>query len=171
MGAPDLTNPELLLLRSILSEGTVGPHAVEDHESDVSDDQAIVVSAYHGLEKQGLLHVDETIEVGYELDVEGVNAVENGLLEHRLWSWMSAQDTPTMKGLQDAFERSEAGPGVGLLKQLGVSLDNGTFLRHRTGRNRVSHCRTKGFSSMASRRRSSAKLCRFRRWCWRRRLG
>ena len=127
MGAPDLTNPELLLLRSILSEGTVGPHAVEDHESDVSDDQAIVVSAYHGLEKQGLLHVDETIEVGYELDVEGVNAVENGLLEHRLWSWMSAQDTPTMKGLQDAFERSEAGPGVGLLKQLGVSLDNGTF--------------------------------------------
>jgi len=66
MGAPDLTNPELLLLRSILSEGTVGPHAVEDHESDVSDDQAIVVSAYHGLEKQGLLHIDETIEVGYE---------------------------------------------------------------------------------------------------------
>ena len=33
-----------------------------------------------------------------------------------------------MKGLQAAFERHEAGPGVGLLKQLGVSIEGGLLI-------------------------------------------
>ena len=48
-------------------------------------------------------------------------------LENRIWEWISTQKNPTMQGLNNAFERHEAGPGVGLLKQLGVTIDNGTF--------------------------------------------
>ena len=64
------------------------------------------------------------------LDIAGEEAHENGLLEHRIWTWMNADadQSPTMQGLQTAFERHEAGPGVGLLKQLGVSIEGGVLV-------------------------------------------
>ena len=123
MAVPELTNPELLLLRAIIDEGS-------QHipiENVMVDDQAIVVTASHGLKQHGLLTIDESIEIRYELGVEGELALEHGLLEHRIWEWISAQKNPTMQDLNVAFERHESGPGVGLLKQLGVTIDNGTF--------------------------------------------
>ena len=41
---------------------------------------------------------------------------------------LDADQSPTMQGLQTAFERHEAGPGVGLLKQLGVSIEGGVLV-------------------------------------------
>ena len=132
MGAPDLLNPERRMLRAMqLSE----PDRSWDLESLLAacewTDQAVAVGAGHGLQNHGLVDVDEEVLREISLDVAGEDAHQNGLLEHRIWSWMNGLDdgeSPTMKDLQEAFERHEAGPGVGLLKQLGVSLDGGLLV-------------------------------------------
>ena len=91
-------------------------------------DQAVVVGAGHGLENHGLVCVSESVSTTIDLDDAGRQARNHGLLEARLWAWFSSQSEPTMKGLQSAFERHEAGPGVGLLKQLGVSIHQGMLV-------------------------------------------
>ena len=132
MGAPDLLNPERRMLRAMqLSEA--------DRSWDLESllaacewtDQAVAVGAGHGLQNHGLVDVDEEVLREISLDVAGEDAHQNGLLEHRIWSWMNGLDegaSPSMKDLQEAFERHEAGPGVGLLKQLGVSLEGGLLV-------------------------------------------
>ena len=87
--------------------------------------------AGHGLQNHGLVDVDEQVLREISLDVGGEDAHQSGLLEQRIWSWMNSlgeDESPSMKGLQEAFERHEAGPGVGLLKQLGVSLEGVSWL-------------------------------------------
>tara|TARA_B100000003_G_scaffold14403_1_gene11975 strand:- start:18 stop:1514 length:1497 start_codon:yes stop_codon:yes gene_type:complete len=132
MGAPDLLNPERRMLRAMqLSEA--------DRSWDLESllaacewtDQAVAVGAGHGLQNHGLVDVDEEVLREISLDDAGEDAHQNGLLEHRIWSWMNSLDegaSPSMKDLQEAFERHEAGPGVGLLKQLGVSLEGGLLV-------------------------------------------
>ncbi len=132
MGAPDLLNPERRMLRAMqLSEA--------DRSWDLESllaacewtDQAVAVGAGHGLQNHGLVDVDEEVLREISLDDAGEDAHQNGLLEHRIWSWMNSLDegaSPSMKDLQEAFERNEAGPGVGLLKQLGVSLEGGLLV-------------------------------------------
>ena len=44
------------------------------------DDQAIAVSAGHGLSNHGFAKMSESSELGVILGTEGKNAVENGLL-------------------------------------------------------------------------------------------
>ena len=126
MGAPNLLNPERRMLRAMqLSDA--------DRSWDLASllaacdwtDQAVAVGAGHGLENHGYVSVSETRMREVRLDVEGERAVEDGLLEQRLWSWISEQSTATMTDLQQAFERHEAGPGVGLLQQLGGELEAG----------------------------------------------
>jgi phenylalanyl-tRNA synthetase alpha chain len=95
------------------------------------NDQVHVAGSGKALSEEGLVEIIETKEKIVSLAKEGKNAVENGLLEFRLWSWIIQQSKSnrTMKGLFDAgFERYEAGPGVGLLKSLGVSIDAGIFV-------------------------------------------
>ena len=132
MGAPDLLNPERRMLRAMqLSE--------VDRSWDLEGllaacewtDQAVVVGAGHGLQNHGLVDVKEQVLREISLDAAGEDAQQNGLLEQRIWSWMNGFDSassPSMRGLQEAFERHEAGPGVGLLKQLGVSIENGLLV-------------------------------------------
>jgi len=91
-------------------------------------DQAVAVGAGHGLENRGFVSVEENVTTEIRLDSEGDNALEFGLLEQRLWNWMTAVNEPSMRALQAEFERHEAGPGVGLLKQLGVSIDGGVLV-------------------------------------------
>ena len=129
MGAPNLLNPERRMLRAMqLSDA--------DRSWDLASllaacdwtDQAVAVGAGHGLQNHGYVSVSETRMREVRLDVEGERAVEDGLLEQRLWSWITDQSTATMADLQQAFERHEAGPGVGLLKQLGVEIESGVLV-------------------------------------------
>lgn len=90
-------------------------------------DQAIAVGAGHGLENHGFVSVEEHLSTLVDLDDEGQRALNNGLLEQRIWDWVKARDQATMKDLQGDFERHEAGPGIGLLKQLGVNLEHGVL--------------------------------------------
>lgn len=129
MGAPNLLNPERRMLRAMqLSDA--------DRSWDLAallaacdwTDQAVAVGAGHGLQNHGYVSLMEHEHREIRLDSEGEKAVENGLLEQRLWTWITAQGTATMQGLQEAFERHEAGPGVGLLRQLGVSIEAGALV-------------------------------------------
>jgi len=92
------------------------------------EDQAIAAGAGHGLKNAGLVSSTETSSAIIRLADEGIKANENGLLEARIWKWMNHSDAPDMAGLQSEFERHEAGPGVGLLKRLGVQLEGGIFI-------------------------------------------
>jgi phenylalanyl-tRNA synthetase alpha chain len=122
----DLSNPERRMLMAL--QGREGPWTLEQVLAACDwDDQAVAVGAGHGLSNQGFVKIKESIVNATQLGTEGEKAVENGLLEARLWAWIQERDSPSMKDLSDAFERHEAGPGVGLLKKLGVSLDGGVF--------------------------------------------
>ena len=128
MDAPNLLNPERRMLLTMQQQPTRASWNLDELlEACQWQDQAIAVGAGHGLQHHGLVDVVEHRTSEIRLDEEGERAVNNGLLEQRLWTWISGQDTATMQGLQEAFERHEAGPGVGLLKQLGVTLDGGVL--------------------------------------------
>jgi len=122
----DLSNPERRMLMAL--QGREGPWTLEQVLAACDwEDQAVAVGAGHGLSNQGFVKIKENITNAIQLGTEGEKAVENGLLEARLWAWIQERDSPSMKDLSDAFERHEAGPGVGLLKKLGVSLVGGVF--------------------------------------------
>ena len=127
MDADSLLNPERRMLRVLQSK--------ENHEWTLAEilntcewqDQAVAVGAGHGLTNAGFVSTTETSSEVIRLAEEGVKAKQNGLLEARLWKWISESESPNMGSLQTQFERHEAGPGVGLLKRLGVQLEGGVF--------------------------------------------
>lgn len=128
MDAPNLLNPERRMLLMMQGESSKSTWALDDVLSACDwTDQAVAVGAGHGLENHGFVEVSETVRSEVRLDTEGMMAVENKLLEQRLWDWMTGQETPSMQALQNAFERHEAGPGVGLLKQLGIVIQGGVL--------------------------------------------
>ena len=122
----ELTNPERRMLRAMQSR-----HENWTLEEVLQacdwDDQAVAVAAGHGLSNHGYVKISESSETSVILGSEGEKAASNGLLEARIWDFIQSKDSTTMKDLSDNFERHEAGPGVGLLKRLGVSLEGGTF--------------------------------------------
>lgn len=122
-----LLNPERRMLGVIQGDPAKKWSLEEILQACNWQDQAIAVTAGHGLTNKGLAKTKETSAIEIRLDSEGEKALSNGLLESRLWQWICSTDEPTMQNLQSTFERHEAGPGVGLLKRLGVSLEAGKF--------------------------------------------
>ncbi len=94
-------------------------------------DQAHVAGAGGGLGEAGMVVVSEQRTTLWSLGPEGEAAAESGLLEARVWDWLSAQDEGSrgMRNLQasEAASKQEAGIAVGLLKDVGVPLVNGSF--------------------------------------------
>ena len=128
MDAPNLLNPERRMLLKMQQNAQTVWSLDELLVACDWTDQAVAVGAGHGLENRGFVSVEENVTTEIRLDSEGDNALEFGLLEQRLWNWMTAVNEPSMRALQAEFERHEAGPGVGLLKQLGVSIDGGVLV-------------------------------------------
>ena len=122
----ELTNPEKRML-----------HAMQSRDENWTldevlkacnwDDQAIAVAAGHGLSNHGYVKISESSKKSVILGSEGEKAASDGLLEARIWEFIQSRSNTTMKDLSANFERHEAGPGVGLLKRLGVSLEGGSF--------------------------------------------
>ena len=93
-------------------------------------DQVHVAGAGKSLDENEFVETIEKQMKFVTLGSEGLKAIENGLLEERIWNWMISQTEKkrTMSELFNAgFERYEAGPGIGLLKSIGVSIENGIF--------------------------------------------
>lgn len=122
----ELTNPERRMLRALQSRDSNWT-LQEVLESCDWEDQAIAVSAGHGLANHGLVKMTESSKLDVILGIEGEKAAVNGLLEARLWNYIETNQDATMKDISSNFERHEAGPGIGLLKGLGVSIEGGRF--------------------------------------------
>ena len=90
-------------------------------------DQAIAVGAGLGLTDKGLTQLSEAVSTEVKLGAQGQSALSEGLLEARLWDWYQSASEPSMANLQQSFARHEAGPGIGLLKKLGVTMTGGSF--------------------------------------------
>ena len=93
-------------------------------------DQVHVAGAGKSLDENEFVETIEKHMKFVTLGSEGIKAIANGLLEERIWNWMISQTEKkrTMSELFNAgFERYEAGPGIGLLKSIGVSIENGIF--------------------------------------------
>ena len=93
-------------------------------------DQAHVAGAGGTLFESELVIQKEQRSKIWRLASEGDNAAKNGLLEQRIWNWLSEQEGDVgMQDLQKAnvVEKREAGAGIGLLKDLGIQLLKGQF--------------------------------------------
>ena len=122
----ELTNPEKRMLR-LMQETDKKWTLDEILEACDWDDQATAVAAGHGLSNHGFVKVNESSKTDVILGTEGKKAAKNGLLEARIWTFISNKPESSMRDLSNEFERNETGPGVGLLKGLGVRLDAGKF--------------------------------------------
>jgi len=122
----ELTNPERRMLRALQNRDSNWT-LEEVLESCDWEDQAIAVSAGHGLANHGLVKMTESSKLDVILGIEGENAAVNGLLEARVWDYIEKNQDVTMKDVSSNFERHEAGPGIGLLKGLGVNIEGGKF--------------------------------------------
>jgi phenylalanyl-tRNA synthetase alpha chain len=95
------------------------------------NDQVHVAGAGKSLDENEFVETIEKHMKFVTLGSEGLKAVETNLLEKRIWDWILSkkEDNRTMNELFKAgFERHEAGPGIGLLKSLGVTMEKGIFI-------------------------------------------
>ena len=127
MDASKLLNPERRMLKMMQKDESKSWSLEEVLSGCEWSDQAVAVGAGLGLSNQGFVETFESVETVIKLSSGGLSALDSGLLEARLWNWISSSKTPDMATLQQSFERHEAGPGVGLLKRIGVSLEGGKF--------------------------------------------
>ncbi len=127
MVAEKLVNTERRMLKAMLTNPTKVWSLSEILNACDWQDQAIAVGAGLGLTDKGLVELSETLTREVKLGVQGQSAVSEGLLEARLWDWFNLSSEPSVANLQQSFERHEAGPGIGLLKKLGVTMDGGRF--------------------------------------------
>ena len=128
MDADALLNPERRMLRVMQGKSGHDWTLAEILSACEWVDQAVAAGAGHGLSNAGFVSTTETSSAIVRLADEGQKAKDNGLLEARIWKWISDSESPSMADLQSQFERHEAGPGVGLLKRLGVQLEGGVFV-------------------------------------------
>ncbi|RJU85166.1 MAG: phenylalanine--tRNA ligase subunit alpha, partial [Candidatus Poseidoniales archaeon] len=94
-------------------------------------DQVHVAGAGKGLQEAGLVEIEESTNRLVSLGPEGKKAAEGDLLESRLWDWIRNQDEGhrDMRSLMSSgFDRSESGPGIGILKGLGVEIVSGNLV-------------------------------------------
>ena len=128
--AVELNNPEKRMLRVMQSDKNKDWTVSELSNLTKFDDQAIIVGAGQGLVDHELVKGIEVSKIYWKLGKEGVNANSDGLLENKLWDWVLSSEDTSMKSLQSSalVEKHEIGIGVGLLKSLGVSLENGCFI-------------------------------------------
>ena len=128
MSDPVLRNPERRLAAAMRSAPERAWDVAAILDACGWSDQAVATGAAVGLVEHGLAEQAEQHKETVSLGPAGRDALERGLLEARLVDWIAATDEPTMAALQGDFDRSEAGPGVGLLKALNVTLQGGTLV-------------------------------------------
>ncbi|MBS72070.1 MAG: phenylalanine--tRNA ligase subunit alpha [Thermoplasmata archaeon] len=127
----ELSNNERRMLKSMLSKPEKIWHLDELLTACAWDDQAHVAGAGGSLANSGFITETEQRSKLWRLASEGSAAAENGLLEQRIWDWLSVQEKDSgMKDLQDSgvVGKKEAGAGVGLIKDLGIQLIAGKFV-------------------------------------------
>ncbi len=128
--AVELNNPEKRMLKVMQSDKNKDWTVSELSDLTKFNDQAIIVGAGQGLVNYEFVKGIEISKIYWKLGKEGIKANSDGLLENKLWEWVLSSEDTSMKSLQSSalIEKHEIGIGVGLLKSLGVSLENGCFI-------------------------------------------
>jgi len=126
----DLGNNERRMLKAMLDDPNLAWTLPQLLEACNWTDQAHVAGAGLNLEEAGMLVIDEISSKHVTLGEEGIRASKIGLLESRLMNWLLEQEPElrTISNLNESFEKSESGPGIGLLKKLGVILERGLLI-------------------------------------------
>ncbi len=127
MVAENLVNTERRMLKAMLVDSGKNWTLDEILDSCNWQDQAVAVGAGQGLANKGYAEVNEVVSTEVRLASQGESAMNEGLLEARLWQWFKSTDEATMANMQQSFEKHEAGPGIGLLKKLGITMETGKF--------------------------------------------
>ena len=127
----NLANNERRMLKGMLSEPN--KEWTLDQLLSVTGwvDQVHVAGAGKGLQEAGLVEIEESTNRLVSLGPEGKKAAEGDLLESRLWDWIRNQDEghrDTSSLMSSGFDRSESGPGIGILKGLGVEIVSGNLV-------------------------------------------
>ena len=127
----DLSNNEKRMLKALRSRPAETWTLDEVLSACQWDDQAYVAGSGLALAEHGLVDIDTTKSTIWSLGPEGLAAIEQGLLEQRIWDWLQGQseDERGMKDLQASgiTSKQETGVGIGLLKGLGCALEQGRF--------------------------------------------
>ncbi|MCH1591852.1 MAG: phenylalanine--tRNA ligase subunit alpha [Candidatus Thalassarchaeaceae archaeon] len=129
--AEDMSNNDRVMLKAMLTNPSKEWKIQELLDSTGWDDQVYVAGSGQSLSESGLVVVTENHRRMVSLDFEGKKALDMGLLEDRIWKWYLAtnEEERTMESLfQAGFQRNEAGPGIGLLKAMGVNLVSGKLI-------------------------------------------
>jgi len=127
----DMGNNDRILLKAMLAYPDKAWGINDLLESTGWKDQVHVAGSGQSLSELGLVTISEDQSRFISLDSEGKRALENGLLEERIWNWYldSDENKRNMEGLFEAgFQRNEAGPGIGLLKAIGMRLESGKLV-------------------------------------------
>ena len=78
---------------------------------------------------KGLVEITETVTTEVKLGTFRANLpCLKAYLKQDWRNWFTSTTEPSMANLQQSFERHEAGPGIGLLKKLGITMDGGSFV-------------------------------------------
>ena len=127
----NLANNERRMLKGMLSEPNKDWTLDQLLSVTGWGDQVHVAGAGKGLQEAGLVEIEESTNRLVSLGPEGKKAAEGDLLESRLWDWIRNQDEGhrDMSSLMSSgFDRSESGPGIGILKGLGVEIVSGNLV-------------------------------------------
>ena len=124
-----LSNPEKAMLLALRAQPDSDLGLADVLEACGWSDQAIVAGAGMGLCDSGMAESTEERIVTWKLGAEGERAHGDGLLERRVWDWISKTEETSMDALStaDVVAQHEVGIVVGLLKNLGVSLAAGSL--------------------------------------------
>ena len=127
---PALENRERRILALLRESGGVALGVQDLLDQTGWTDQAHVVGAAMGLVEKEYASVKEDESSKVRLGSEGIRALQEGLLEKRLIDWLTSVEPEqrTMAALSAAFDKSESGPGVGLLRGLGAVIESGTLV-------------------------------------------
>ena len=127
---PALENRERRILALLRESGGAALGVQELLSQTGWSDQAHVVGAAMGLVEKEYASMEEDVSSRVRLGPEGIMALQVGLLEKRLMDWLTSvePDQRTMAALSAAFDKSESGPGVGLLRGLGAVIESGVLV-------------------------------------------
>ena len=127
---PALENRERRILALLRESGGVALGVQDLLDQTGWTDQAHVVGAAMGLVEKEYASVKEDESSKVRLGSQGIRALQEGLLEKRLMDWLTSVEPEqrTMAAVSAAFDKSESGPGVGLLRGLGAVIESGTLV-------------------------------------------
>ena len=123
-------NNELIMLKAMLTDPSKDWTLESLFKETGWDDQVHIAGSGNVLSDLKYLEINEHITNFISLGQEGKKALEFGLLESRLWNWITNQeenDQTLSNLLSSDFTRNETGPGIGLLKGLGIEISDGKF--------------------------------------------